>query len=529
MKLRLPIQVALIGFSFSLIATSEVKAASFTFTKIADSSGIFDDFAEEAINNNSEVAFFSSYDVNQGQGIFTGNGGQIKTIADTNGTNGSFYDLYTPSINDAGTVVFEDDPNSNTSIIYSSSDQGNIIPIQYNSIIYYGAINNKGQTVYRKDLDPTGKVNGIVVSTPGQNDIQIANNINLFSFLDYPVINDAGIVAFGGSFKGENSQGIFKGNGGLLTDIASRYSNPYLDILNVLSIAINNQGTVGFIADTGFGTQQKRGIYTGSGGALTLIADETFYDFSNSELSINDSGIVAFDAKLKSGGYGIFTGHNPVKDKVIATGDSLFGSTVKEVYFYTGGLNDKGQIAFDAVLADDTSVVVRANPKPQRQFIPHSCQNFRCLFNEISTNSLFTAPISNAFHPNTFEPFSLHYQTDSDSLFTEISDLPTGFDGVFTISALGRTLGQFRAGDSVDFVSLLGTGVSDFDISDIKPSTDATEPNSFSLQLAFNTEIASFQTQVKTVPEPNFNAAFWVVFGALAKLGKRKQQVIKDD
>jgi hypothetical protein len=70
---------------------------------------------------------------------------------------------------------------------------------------------------------------------------------------------------------------------------------------------------------------------------------------------------VAFLGYPDAGGQGIFTGPDPVADKVIRTGDPLFGSTVTAVNF-EHGLNDAGQIVFLAELADGTRGVFRADP-----------------------------------------------------------------------------------------------------------------------------------------------------------------------
>jgi PEP-CTERM motif len=73
--------------------------------------------------------------------------------------------------------------------------------------------------------------------------------------------------------------------------------------------------------------------------------------------------MVAFLATLDAGGVGVFTGSHPVGDLVIATGDSLFGSPVTSLAsFSPDGLNDIGQVAFGATLADGRQVIVRADP-----------------------------------------------------------------------------------------------------------------------------------------------------------------------
>lgn len=72
---------------------------------------------------------------------------------------------------------------------------------------------------------------------------------------------------------------------------------------------------------------------------------------------------MTFGAELDGGGYGIFIGSDPVTDKVIATGDPLFGSTVTDLRF--GGLNNSGQIAFLAELTDGTEGIFVATPVPE--------------------------------------------------------------------------------------------------------------------------------------------------------------------
>ena len=79
---------------------------------------------------------------------------------------------------------------------------------------------------------------------------------------------------------------------------------------------------------------------------------------------INASGMVAFEATLDlGGGAGIFTGPDPIGDKVIQSGDALFGSTVTEVEL--ADLDDAGRVAFEAHLADARFVVGRADPVPE--------------------------------------------------------------------------------------------------------------------------------------------------------------------
>jgi hypothetical protein len=76
---------------------------------------------------------------------------------------------------------------------------------------------------------------------------------------------------------------------------------------------------------------------------LTLVAASTdgFIDFG--EVTIDNAGGVAFEGKLLDGGHGIFTGPDPVADKIVATGDTLGGEFVTDVKL--GNLNEACQLS----------------------------------------------------------------------------------------------------------------------------------------------------------------------------------------
>src|SRR5207248_1537376 len=114
-------------------------------------------------------------------------------------------------------------------------------------------------------------------------------------------------------------------------------------------------GTLAYLkfADANF---TRSGLYTGNGGAPAFIADSSGpFGHFHEEYKINAEGKIAFSAYVKStGGGGIFTGGDPIADKVIATGDPLFGSTVgpQDGHLRLYGLNDQGQIAFGYLMSD---------------------------------------------------------------------------------------------------------------------------------------------------------------------------------
>jgi hypothetical protein len=164
-------------------------------------------------------------------------------------------------------------------------------------------------------------------------------------------------VAFQASLDA-GGQGIFTGSGGPTTTLYDT-NGPFS---SVAFPSLNDAGTVAFQASLDAG---GFGIFTGSGGPTTTIATNVGPFSGFSPPSLNNAGTVAFDATLEAGGRGIFTGPDPVDDRVIGTGDPLFGSTVTGVFVGPEGLNDSGQLAFRATLADGRQVIVRADPVPE--------------------------------------------------------------------------------------------------------------------------------------------------------------------
>jgi hypothetical protein len=379
MKLHFSISAALMGLCLSFLADGEAHAASFTFTKIADTNGSFSSFFDApAINNQGTVAFRTS------EGIFTGNGETITTISNT-----SFSPQFPIrassdiSINDEGSVAFIADLES----IIIPDNGGYDPPV---IVFRKGIFTSNGTTTNTIELFATDGRTGITIDSPSLNNqgtlglsysfqgnvdpafstVQTRNGTTttfiasggapnfdggtLGRSVESNSLNNQGIVAFRRGLIGGGS-GIFTGNGTTTTTIADTRGI----FSNFGPASINDAGTVAFNADLDAGGE---GIFTGNGTRTNTIAD-TSGIFSNfGAASINDVGIVAFLAGLDAGGIGIFTGSNSLTNKVIGTGDTLFGSTVTSLGFFREGLNNPGQLAFFASLANGTTGIFRADP-----------------------------------------------------------------------------------------------------------------------------------------------------------------------
>jgi len=337
------------GLLFSLPVDGKAGWIPYSFTQIGDipSRGTI---SPPSINDAGTVAFTINPGGAVGSGVFAGNGGPLITIV-TGSLSGSSPAGFTGvvSINNSGTVAFA--AAAGAQGIYT----GNGGPLTTIHSGYSGgdpSINNAGTVAF---FGP-----GSVLTSNGGVPTTIATVGGPFeSFIGgAPAINNVGTVAFLASLRG--SAGVFTGNGGPLTTISNGIGS-----INIFP-SINDTGDVAFAAKFLSGVS---GVFVGSGGLLTTIADthDSFSDFGTP--SINNHGNVAFSGSLTAGGEGIFTGPDPVNNQVIATGDSLFGSTVTGLLFGPEGYNDAGQVAFLATLADGRIVIARAEPVPEPKTI----------------------------------------------------------------------------------------------------------------------------------------------------------------
>lgn len=177
-----------------------------------------------------------------------------------------------------------------------------------------------------------------------------------------PDINDAAQVAFVGSFRIASgcSDFVLRTTAGVPARVAAGGIGDGCNGPEFIEgpLAMNGGGQVAWVAGLDTGADA---VFVGTN-QIVAGATEILDTFAG--VALNDAGRLAFlreqftTPRVK----GIYTGPDPVADKLIATGDSLFGSTVTDLEFDRDGLNNAGQVAFAATLLDGRCVVVRADP-----------------------------------------------------------------------------------------------------------------------------------------------------------------------
>ena len=368
---RLSIAAA-VSTTLSLLATGE--AFAYTFTKIAEFRDSFTNSFGPALNDNGTVAFWLYLNPERTQeALFTGNGKQLTLIANSSDPLFRFF-VASSEINNKDTVAFWAQLDAGGVGIFTSNG-GSITTIadsinsSFKGVGSLPAINNEGTVLFQALLkDDVGGGQGIFTSNGGLLATIAKTSDPNTAFA--ATLNNRGAVAY---LKGElidpidpnfaeystilishgDSTTTIADNSGIFSSFGSLIGNRF---------ALNDENTVVFYANLDDGSQ---GIFTSNGGAITTIADTSNSFISFRVPAINNKGNVAFSATLNTGITGIFTGSDPVNDKVIATGDPLFDSTVRSLRFFRKGLNNSGQIAFYAELADGTFGVYRAEPELQ--------------------------------------------------------------------------------------------------------------------------------------------------------------------
>jgi uncharacterized repeat protein (TIGR01451 family) len=278
-------------------------------TIASSSSGSLIDFGQHpAIDAAGRVSFLG-VPAAGGQGVFRGTGGALETLTLTDETLTALFD---PSVSPGGNVAF-------------------------------AGVRGGALTLF------TGPAPGPFAEIPNLRDE--------FSDLDTrPAVNDDGTVAFVATGQSRSVFTVDTGNvfNEIVTDVTTEAQD------NVSINALGQVAVVTGLSDDGFGIVVGRNGVTPTPFVTLANGFQTFGDgASDNTPVINTRGEVGY-LGLTSETFGIFNGPDPTANLIVRVGDPLVGSSVQSLRF--GGINNVGQIAFLAGLADGRQVVVVASP-----------------------------------------------------------------------------------------------------------------------------------------------------------------------
>jgi uncharacterized protein (TIGR03437 family) len=335
--------------------------ADYTFTKIADNSpGSMLTWANPpgtlAINASGTVVFkalrVDARGNPTGDVIYTGSGGALTIIADT---TGNFRNLFPSSLNSRGTALFGAFlQDFSFGLFTGAGGATSRVATEANDLVTassLGDINEDGTVAY---LAPPA----IRIVSNGA--VRTVDRETSHTGLSMGQLNRSGSLVFVRLQNADRSIAVDKA--GVLSTIVAESSSVYVG--STFMPAMNDNGAVAFIGSPSV-QQPRPTLFKFDNGQLTTIVTGTE---ALSAVNINNNGTVAY-ARITGPGSsttGVYIGPDPAADKVIAVGDSLFGSRLGSIDGPGKGngryFNDRGQIAFYYTLANGERGVAVATP-----------------------------------------------------------------------------------------------------------------------------------------------------------------------
>lgn len=368
-----PLKSLVLATVLAAAAGAAQAAVDYRFTPLALSGTDFDPFGFGApVLNNAGLAAFGAV-LADGSNALLASSGTPTTVADET----LFRRFGNPTINGAGQIGFEASlrnvtgegifrgPGTPPVTVAGTRDAGD-----FDFVNAGPSMNAAGRVAFIGERIVAGQFVAGVYAGSGGAVAPIVDASNGFSgFTGNPSLNDPGQVAFV-ALRDNAPNGLFLGSGGAFTTVADE-SGRLTSVFGFGDPSLNERGEVAFRAGTNDdpdenGGSTGEGIFLFTGGRLTTVVEGGFATFAAlGDPSLNNLGQVAFVASPTFSEQVLVVGASLTDGRVIGTGDLLFGRRVSGVVFSREGLNDQGQLAFAVLFDDGSSGVFLATPVPE--------------------------------------------------------------------------------------------------------------------------------------------------------------------
>ena len=347
---------------------------------------------------------------------------------------------------------------------------------------------------------------------------------------------DLGTLGFNGGAQGINNQGQVVGYSGLAVGITHAFQWENGQMIDQGTLPGYNGSTAYDINDSGQAIGYSWNSITSQSHA-TLWSNGQPTDLGT--LGGNQSAAVAINNKGQVAGFDTTTGnggrtHGFIwEDGNMADVNSLIAADSGWFLQQITGINDRGQLVGQGInSATGKQHGFLLNPicgtSQRNPLLPDNFEDGWHSFNDVVSNHWFDPPTAAGF---TFKigdaaasggsggtgdgciveksAIALNPQPTEPSLFTKILGLPSGIDAdeLFSVLVGGKEIGKFKPNEVVDFVALLGYGVSEFSVTGIDAAIDQKNPLAFPIKLESNHDKFSFKMRAidgaEAVPEPS--------------------------
>ena len=532
-------QAPLKGFVQSCLSLTAVTVLGFTAVEPVNAASLHTGFASYAITDLGQT---NAYGISNSGQVLVSNGvagvwdnGQITEITDT---------TWAYQMNSSGQVVgrYLSENWTDNAYVWENG--------QRTDLGYFGGISSLAS-----DINESGQIVGWFKTTQ--------EKFNPFLWQNGEMI-DLGTLGFNGGAQGINNQGQVVGYSGLSFGVthAFLWENDRMIDLGTLpgyngssAYDINDAGqAVGASANNI--TQQERATLWSNGQVTDL---GTLGGNKTAAVDINNKGqVVGFGNTTGNGGLA----HGFIwEDGIMADINSLIAADSGWFLQQINGINERGQMVGQGInSATGKQHGFLLNPicgtSQRNPLLPDNFEDGWHSFNSVANRLWFDPPTSAGFSfkigddvasgggggtgdgcivdkgalAKPSKRIALPQPTEP-SLFTKILGLPSGIDAdeLFSVLVGGKEIGKFKPNEVVDFVALLGYGVSEFSVTGIDAVIDPKNPLAFPIKLESNRDKFSFKMRAidgaEAVTEPSeiaglvTSAAF---FAGLVLKRKRK-------
>ena len=525
------------GFVHSCLSLTALTVLGFSAVEPVNAASLHTGFASYSV---TDLGRTNAYGITNSGQVLVSNGvagvwdnGQITEIKDT---------TWAYQMNSSGQVVGRYLSENWTENAYLWENG------QRTDLGYFGGISS-----IASDINEAGQIVGKFNTTK--------EKFNPFLWQNGEMI-DLGTLGFNGGAMGINNQGQVVGYSGLVFGITHAFQWENGNMIDLGTLPGYDGSTAYDINDSGQAIGYSSNSQTRQSHA-TLWSNGQITDLGT--LGGNMSAAVAINNKGQVAGFDTVTGNGGLnhgfiwEDGQMADLNSLIAADSGWFLQQVSGINDRGQIVGQGInSATGKNHAFLLNPicgsSQRNPLLPDNFEAGWHSFNNVANRLWFDPPTAAGFTfkigdaaanggsggtgdgcivdeseiaitPNPTEP----------SLFTKILGLPSGIDAneLFTVVVGGKEIGNFKPNEVVDFVALLGYGVSEFSVTGIDAAIDPKNPLAFPIKLESNRDKFSFKMRAmndaEAVPEPSeiagivTSAAF---FAGLLLKRKRKSEVL---
>jgi probable HAF family extracellular repeat protein len=211
-------------------------------------------------------------------------------------------------------------------------------------------------------------------------------------------------------------------------------------------------------------------------------------------VAINNKGqVVGYDTTTGDGGF-----IHPFiwEDGEMADLNRLFPIGIGWIFQEVSDINDNGQILGKGLNIGTGKIhsfllTPNAGSSQRNPLLPNNFEKGWHKFDNVLNRQWFDPPTAADFRFKIGDVASSGDEIiggtipEEPSLFTKILSLPSGIDAdeLFSVLVGGKEIGKFKSNEVVDFVALLGYGVSEFSVTGIDAPIDPKIPLAFPIKL----------------------------------------------